>query len=802
MADKTARILLTAEDRTRAAFQSAKASVEGLQAKYSALAAGITTAFAAIGAASIVNSLDHLNDLEKQTGIAATKIGGIGFAAKQAGGDVDSAVKGIGKLNKTLAEAAAGSDKALEPFKLLGIEVKNLDGSTKSADQVLIELADKFAELEDGPEKVALAIRIFGKAGAEMIPLLDEGGKKLAANIAYFERYSRVTPEAVASADEFNDTLTKLKLLSSAGATELVTRFLPTLQSIADEWVDAKEKGGVYTQVIDAIAVAFRETARAGYGFATMLAIVGKSYGAFIAGLMAVARTGRVGAFMEVINDARDDVQGIVNDFANFSARLGTVGQAVKMTTGDFARLDRQLDARGRKKPAPRLAADGASDNEQAILKRQLEQQLKQIKEFETDQKLAIDFGNALAKSAYEDGLLTIRERFRAEAEARDANLKSTTDAIDKEIAALQAYAKNPNTKAADRIDAETKIGEAHARRALEVRKASQTSVLALQDEARAVQQLQDRYDDIQATILQLQGKALEAGRVRIQQQVRDALKTINQTPGGDPRLAAQLEQLLTDSDKLSEVRRQYGALTESARVSEERLYLTAAQSGQTENETLTQLGTLRQQQLQDLGKLVVQAQALAEALKSPEAIAFANQLALAFQRASAEVDPFLVKIRDIGKETGEAIASSAEEAILHWEGFRKLLSAVEQDIIRIATRKLFTEPLGNWLANAIGGNGQASGGGGLIGAFMSLFGGGHAEGGVIPAGKWGVVGERGPEIAYAGAAPLNVIPNGGGGGVNVTIHQSFAPGTDRRTIMQAGAAAGAEVQRAMARNR
>jgi hypothetical protein len=801
VADKTARILLTAEDRTRAAFQSAKAGVEGLQAKYTALTAGISTAFAAIGTANIVNQLDQLNDFEKKTGVAATKIGGIGFAAKQAGGDLESAVNGVGKLNKTLAEAASGSDKALEPFKLLNIEVKNLDGSTKSADQVLIELADKFAELEDGPQKTALAIRIFGKAGADMIPLLDEGGQKLAANIAYFERYSRITPEAVAAADEFNDTMTKLKLLSGALGTELVSRFLPTLQAIADEWVDSKEKGTLYTDVVDGIAVAFRETARAGYAFATMLTIVGKSYGAFIAGLVAVARTGRVGAFMEVINDARTDVEGIVNDFANFSARLGTIGQQVGKTTGDFSRLDRK----GRKKQAPGLAADGSSAEELAALKRQLEQQLKAIKEFETDQKLAIDFGNALAKSAYEDGLLTLRSRFRAEQDAREANLKATTDAVNQEISALEAFARNPKVKAADRIDAETKIAELKAQSARAQVKFSQDTVLATQEEARAVQQLDDRYNDLQATILQLQGKTLEAGRVRIEQQARDALKLIGQA-GGDPALAAQLKQLLTDGDRLTEVKRQYGLVTDAARIAEERLYLTAKESGQTENDTLTQLGSLRQGQLVQLGKLVTEAQALAEALKSPEAIAFANQLALAFQRAAAEADPVMLKIRDIGKEMGEAIATNAEDAILHWQGARKLLLAIEQDILRIATRKLFTEPLGNFLTGVIGGNGQASGGGGLIGAFSSaiggLFGGGFASGGTLAAGKWGIVGEHGPEVAYAGAAPLTVYPNSAGGSSNITINQSFAPGTDRRTIMQAAAAAGEQARRGLARNR
>jgi hypothetical protein len=52
----------------------------------------------------------------------------------------------------------------------------------------------------------------------------------------------------------------------------------------------------------------------------------------------------------------------------------------------------------------------------------------------------------------------------------------------------------------------------------------------------------------------------------------------------------------------------------------------------------------------------------------------------------------------------------------------------------------------------------SAAGGGlaGLFSGFSGLF----AEGGTIPAGGWGVVGERGPEPIFAGSMPVSIMPN------------------------------------------
>lgn len=48
---------------------------------------------------------------------------------------------------------------------------------------------------------------------------------------------------------------------------------------------------------------------------------------------------------------------------------------------------------------------------------------------------------------------------------------------------------------------------------------------------------------------------------------------------------------------------------------------------------------------------------------------------------------------------------------------------------------------------------------------FSNAFAGGFEEGGTIPRGSWGIVGEAGPEPVYAGSSDLQIFPNGSGKG-------------------------------------
>ncbi len=157
-------------------------------------------------------------------------------------------------------------------------------------------------------------------------------------------------------------------------------------------------------------------------------------------------------------------------------------------------------------------------------------------------------------------------------------------------------------------------------------------------------------------------------------------------------------------------------------------------------------------------------------------------------------------KVNEIGKELGLTFSSAFEDAIVGGKGLSDILRGLEQDIARIIIRKSVTEPLGE----AIGGLFKTSGGGGgnifasAFSAIAGAFAGGFAEGGRIPPGHFGVVGENGPEFAFGGASGLNIKPNAG---MNVVNNFTINGPTTRDSQAQIAAAAARSISRASARH-
>lgn len=121
----------------------------------------------------------------------------------------------------------------------------------------------------------------------------------------------------------------------------------------------------------------------------------------------------------------------------------------------------------------------------------------------------------------------------------------------------------------------------------------------------------------------------------------------------------------------------------------------------------------------------------------------------------------------------GDRIAGAFEEAIVQGGSLGDVLKSLARDLLMLVLRAAVLEPLarsiGNGLNRMFGGGGQSSqsGGGGQGGGFFgsilsaigSFFGGGFAAGGQLGAGKWGIVGENGPELIRGGRHGATIVP-------------------------------------------
>ncbi len=159
-------------------------------------------------------------------------------------------------------------------------------------------------------------------------------------------------------------------------------------------------------------------------------------------------------------------------------------------------------------------------------------------------------------------------------------------------------------------------------------------------------------------------------------------------------------------------------------------------------------------------------------------------------------------KIREttsLADELGLSFTSAFEEAIVGGKNLSEVLAGIEQDILRIVTRKLVTEPMGNAISGMIGGGGVI---GGDFGNFLAdLVGINFAGGGYTGSGarSGGMDGQGG---FMAVLHPQETVVDhtkgqrlAGGNSVTVNISQQFAPGTTRATTLQAAADASRQLQ-------
>lgn len=175
-----------------------------------------------------IDAADRMRDLSKQFGVSVSNLSQYQSAIQKSGSSLEALARGFKFLSK---EASEGS-KALEA---MGIEARNADGSVKDLNALFDEVAEKFKGYKDGAEKAALAQRLFGKAGQELIPLLNEGAAGLEAMREKSDALGATISTNLANqADQFNDNLTDLGALTRGFANDVAEQLLPALNSFAE----------------------------------------------------------------------------------------------------------------------------------------------------------------------------------------------------------------------------------------------------------------------------------------------------------------------------------------------------------------------------------------------------------------------------------------------------------------------------------------------------------------------------------------------------------------------------------------
>ncbi len=222
---------------------------------------GLRTTFAALGGAAIFgglisglrdvsNQLDGLSKAAQGAGVTVEELSALRYAADFAGAGADTLDKSLANLGRRLEEAKDGTGEAVDAFQKLKIDPSQFDNSA----DLIKTLADRFKQLPDGAQKSAIAMQLFGRAGAQLVPLLNSGREGIEQMREEAERLGLVfDTETAQAAERLNDNLNRIGKAASALQVYLAGPLITTLADLSDGFRNAQASGKGFFESLGAL---------------------------------------------------------------------------------------------------------------------------------------------------------------------------------------------------------------------------------------------------------------------------------------------------------------------------------------------------------------------------------------------------------------------------------------------------------------------------------------------------------------------------------------------------------------------
>jgi hypothetical protein len=179
MSDAKARFRIEGEDATREAFRSAlgnaQATADRMKGAFTAAFAGISVTSVAAVAMRAIEMGDSLQKAAVKAGLGARAISELAHAAKMSDVDLQALSTSIRKMQENLSKASSGGKEQAQTLRVLGLTLADI--RSLEPDKQFELLADRISLVEDPADRARAATELFGKAGAELLPLFENGAE-------------------------------------------------------------------------------------------------------------------------------------------------------------------------------------------------------------------------------------------------------------------------------------------------------------------------------------------------------------------------------------------------------------------------------------------------------------------------------------------------------------------------------------------------------------------------------------------------------------------------------------------------
>jgi hypothetical protein len=217
-------IILKGSDQSSRAITSAVKNLEGMGSAFSAIRsslAGIVSAGALVALGHSALQLgDDLSKASKKFEMAVEDLSALRYAAELADVPFESLEVGLAKLSQAMVSGAEKGSDMSYAFKALGVDIKSYGGNIGTA---LVDISRKIIEVDNAAARVDFSKSIFGRSGANMIPVMGEIAKGFGSMRTEAEKFNALMTEDQAKRmEKYNENLKSVKLTTTQVTAEVI----------------------------------------------------------------------------------------------------------------------------------------------------------------------------------------------------------------------------------------------------------------------------------------------------------------------------------------------------------------------------------------------------------------------------------------------------------------------------------------------------------------------------------------------------------------------------------------------------
>lgn len=414
-------------------------SVDKLTVAWQGLLAIGAVAWARGQANELMDVASQLNKISNELGISTDAVQELNYAAIDADIGIEDLQTGMRGLSRGVLAASRGSKEAAANFTGIGVSIKDL--ANLDAGEQFELMADQIAAIEDPSTRTATAMRIFGRSGATLLPLLNQGGQGVRALREEFrELGGGLTEDAI---DTLGDLEKNIKMMNASMLgfkASLVTLFVPAFvrvqkmfSSFEHQVMDLNKKAGVLQVVgIGGLIIGF-------YKLYKVLNTL--SSGSVLKDLLGISKWILLGSIIAGIAILIQDIyvgltggKSKIFEWIDSWAGLGTVDGWIRNILAGLKEIERLGTFGALREAWSGLKEMQDRDNRPEVLKNTIDQLQN------NPQALGIDTSTDIGKRVQAEMLAKKREEYRqalvrsAGSSDRDATLRTIGRGVDAQL--------------------------------------------------------------------------------------------------------------------------------------------------------------------------------------------------------------------------------------------------------------------------------------------------------------------------------------------------------------------------------